>query len=61
MEEKKKRREHWRLMRISKGIKLEELARLIGYSISMLSRYENGKRDMDSESVKLYREYIENK
>lgn len=59
-ETKKERREHYKFMRISKEIKLEEVSKIVGYSISTISRYENCKRDMDSESVKMYQEYIEN-
>lgn len=58
---KKNRRLEWKLKRIEKGIKLKELAIETGYSISMLSRYENAQRDLDSKSEKLYKEYIENK
>lgn len=58
---KKNRRLQWKLKRIEKGIKLKELTTVTGYSISMLSRYENAQRDLDSKSEKLYKEYIENK
>lgn len=58
---KKNRRLEWKLKRIKKGIKLVELATITGYSISMLSRYENGTRDLTTEIEILYKEYILNK
>lgn len=58
---KKNRRLEWKLKRIEKGIKLKEISDYVGFSISMLSKYENGHRDMDSYRTKLYKEYILNK
>ena len=51
----------WKLKRMGKGIILEEIAKYVGYSISMINKYENGLREMDDERVNLYKEYIENK
>ena len=58
---KENRRLQWKLKRIEKGIKLKELANIIGFSVSMMSRYENAQRDLSLENEKIYKEYITNK
>lgn len=54
-------RYEWKLKRMGKAITLEELSDIVGFSISMISKYENGHRDMASDKVALYKEYIKNK
>ena len=54
-------RKVWKLKRMGKGIILEDIAEYVGYSVSMISLYENEKRDMNLHRVKLYKQYIENK
>lgn len=51
----------WKLKRMGKAITLEEVADYVGFSISMISKYENYKREMSDYKVALYKEYIENK
>lgn len=46
---------------MGKAITLKEIAKVVDYSLSMVSKYENGCRDMTSDRIKLYREYITNK
>lgn len=52
---------HWKMKRIAKKITLKEIADEIGCSIALVSKYENEKRNMSSDKVKQYEEYIENK
>ena len=54
-------RRQWKLKRMGKAITLEEIAKYVGFSISMISKYENYKREMSDYKVALYKEYIENK
>lgn len=49
------------IKRKRKGITTIELAQHIGCSQSLISRYENGKRNMSKEKVVAYKSYIENK
>lgn len=49
------------MKRIAKKITLKEIADEIGCSIALVSKYENEKRNMSSDKVKQYEEYIENK
>ena len=54
-------RRTWKLKRMGKGIILKDIAKYVGFSVSMVNKYENGQRDMNDDKVKLYKEYIENK
>lgn len=54
-------RKEWKLKRISKDITLTEIANSICCSLSLLSKYENNKANMDIEKVRLYQQYIDNK
>lgn len=54
-------RKQWKLKRIAKDITLTEIANNICCSLSLLSKYENSKANMDIEKVRLYKQYIENK
>lgn len=49
------------LIRRKKGIKLVELAEVIGCSQSLLSKFETGNANMASTKITKYREYILNK
>ena len=51
----------WKLKRMGKAITLEEIAKYVGFSISMISKYENYKREMSDYKIELYKQYIENK
>lgn len=48
------------LLRRSKKIKLRQIADYLNCSVSLISRYENGKRQMSDEKVKKYKEFIIN-
>ncbi|MET3658659.1 XRE family transcriptional regulator [Sporosarcina psychrophila] len=48
------------LMRRQKRIKLSEIAKYIGCSIALLSKYENNLVAMESIKVRKYKEYILN-
>ena len=49
------------MKRIAKKITLKEIADYIGCSVALISKYENKERNMSSDKVKQYEEYIENK
>lgn len=51
----------WKLKRISKDITLTEIANVMQCSVSLLSKYENDKADMDIEKIELYQQYIDTK
>ncbi|EHL78972.1 helix-turn-helix domain-containing protein [Bacillus smithii] len=55
-----KLRDEYHLLRRKKGIKLKDLAKYVGCSIALLSKYESGKSGMKKEKVELYREFIDN-
>lgn len=48
------------ILRRSKKIKLREIADYLHCSVSLISRWENGKRHMNDERVKKYEEFIKN-
>ena len=48
------------LMRRQKGIKLNQIAKSIGCSIALLSKYEHNKVAMDASKVNQYKDYILN-
>lgn len=54
-------RRSWKLKRMGKGIILKDIAKYVGYSISMINKYENEHREMAEDKVIRYREYIINK
>lgn len=51
-------REKYILMRKRKKISLNELAQKIGCSISLLSKYENGKINIDQSKERKYKQII---
>lgn len=57
----KEERYIWKLKRAGKGIILKEIAEYVGYSISMISHFENNQKDMDDYRIARYKEYIEQK
>lgn len=54
-------RKKWKLKRMGKGITQKEIAKVVGFSESMISKYERNIRDFDDDKRKIYQEYIENK
>ena len=54
-------RYRWKLRRMSKAITLKEVSAYVGFSLSMISKYENNHKDMEDYRVARYKEYIENK
>ncbi|MEQ6356085.1 transcriptional regulator [Lysinibacillus sp. KCTC 33748] len=46
------------LMRRQKQIRLTDIARHIGCSIALLSKYENNKVAMEANKVQKYKEFI---
>lgn len=54
-------RKEWKLRRISKDITLTEIANNIYCSVSLLSKYENYKANMNEENIRIYQQYIINK
>lgn len=54
-------RKQWKLKRIAKDITLTEIAKSICCSLSLLSKYENSKANMDIEKVRLYQRHIRDK
>ena len=57
----KKERYLWSLKRKGKDITQQEIADYLGYSKSMINRFEKGDRNIQEEKLKLYKKYIENK
>lgn len=57
----KEERYKWKLARMGKAITLKEVAEYVGFSFSMISKYELGHKDMEDYRVARYKEYIENK
>lgn len=53
-------RDVYAFRRKKKKIRLREIAKYIGCSIALLSRYENNELDMKEEKIKLYKFYIDN-
>ena len=53
-------RKDWRIKRITKDIKLKEVAKAIGISDSYLCKYERGQCDLPVKLVEKYQKYIEN-
>jgi transcriptional regulator with XRE-family HTH domain len=54
-------KEYYIIKRKRKGITTIELAKVLNCSQSLVSRFENGKRNMSKEKVVAYKSYIENK
>ena len=54
-------RKSWKLQRIAKDITITEIAREIGCSVSLISKYETNTANMDADKVKAYQEYITDK
>lgn len=53
--------EKYRMMRLGKRIKLQDVAKYVGCSNSTISRLENEKNySIIKQKVKKYKEYIEN-
>ncbi len=48
------------LMRRQKKIRLKEVAKYVGCSVSLLSMFENNQVDMPAEKVQKYIEFITN-
>lgn len=49
----------WKIDRISKNIRLSgDLSKYVGVTHAMLSMYENGKANMDSDKIQRYQSYI---
>lgn len=48
------------LLRREKKIKLRDIAKHLDCSVSLLSRYENGKRGMSEEKIRKYKKFIIN-
>lgn len=55
----KKERYLWSLKRKGKGITQLQIAEAIGYSESMINKFERGRRDMLPERLEQYKKYIE--
>jgi transcriptional regulator with XRE-family HTH domain len=53
-------RKDWRLKRISKEIKLKDIAKAIGISDSYLCKYEKNQCDLPHSFVLNYQSYIDN-
>ncbi|OMD81158.1 hypothetical protein BSK53_19265 [Paenibacillus odorifer] len=51
-------REKFRLLRLSKRIRLRELAALLNCHKAHLSNYENNRTGMDVGKIELYKKYI---
>lgn len=51
----------WKLKRKGRDIILKDISEYVGYSISMVSQWENGQKEMAQDRINLYKEYIENK
>jgi transcriptional regulator with XRE-family HTH domain len=54
-------KEHYFLLRRKKKITHIELAKYIGCSQSLISRYERGNSDMSKQKKERYRSYIDQK
>ena len=50
----------YKMERLKKKITLKEMSKYIKCSITLLSKYENGERNMKYEKVEDYKYYIEN-
>jgi transcriptional regulator with XRE-family HTH domain len=51
----------FKLLRISKGIKLKELSGVLGVTGNMVTMHETSKGNLSPERLKKYQEYIESK
>lgn len=51
-------REEFRLLRLSKRIRLREIATLLNCQKAHLSNYENNRNGMDEGKIELYKKYI---
>ncbi len=51
----------WKLMRIKKKIKLNEMNDFVGCTYNMLSLFENGHSNMSEDKIIKYKEFIESK
>ncbi|GLC32179.1 helix-turn-helix domain-containing protein [Clostridium omnivorum] len=51
-------REYYRLMRKRYNIKLKAISDYIGCSLSLLSKYEKGQRELSKDKLKLYIKFI---
>ncbi|MEY8415644.1 helix-turn-helix transcriptional regulator [Tissierella praeacuta] len=49
----------YKMERMKKKIPLRDIAKYIKCSITLLSKYENGERNMSNDKVEYYRYYIE--
>lgn len=56
----KNRRLYYMIRRKEKNIKLKDVAKHIGCSVSILSRFENNVCNMSPDKERKYIEYIEN-
>lgn len=59
--DKKEERYLWKLRRMSKDITLREVAEAIDSDYSVLSKWERDKRDISSDIIAKYKQYIEEK
>ncbi len=57
----KEERYKWKLKRMGKNITLKEVGEYVGFTLSMISKYENNHKDMEDYRIARYKEYIENK
>ncbi|GAB4074754.1 hypothetical protein GCM10028778_22570 [Barrientosiimonas marina] len=55
-----KDRQLYNILRREKGIKLTQIADVIGISHATLSRYETGVRDPKQSTIQKYKDYIDN-
>ena len=58
---KKEVEDRWeyKIKRMKKNIKLREIAKEIGLSVSYISQHENYKRNMDTQHVIQYKQFID--
>jgi transcriptional regulator with XRE-family HTH domain len=51
-------REHYWLLRRKKKIKLRDIANYLGCTVAHVSAFENGKSNLSSDKLILYKKYI---
>lgn len=52
-------RMEWKIKRIQRGIKQNDVAKHLNCSSTLLSLYENDKGEMSEERIKHYKQYID--
>jgi transcriptional regulator with XRE-family HTH domain len=53
--------DEYRSKRLTKRIRLKELAEFLGCSIGLISNWENSRGRMSQDKVKSYMEYVDSK